>query len=437
MKILLCQSYLGSNSSEPLVFPLGLAYISSALKEKHELHCWDPNVHKNPMNKLRNILDKLQPDVVGVSLRNIDSALSYLALSYYPPFVSMIQLIKNRVPNCKLVVGGAAFSIFAEEIMKGNPEIDFGIVREGEFSFADLLENLDRPKIAKNLIMRNNGKLVFTAKQEWTEFDKSVAPSRELFDLEKYREKPFSMGIQARRGCCFKCTYCNNRIISGDFFRYRSPESVVDELESVVNDFGIDSFFFADSIFNFPFDYSRRLVNEINKRKLDIKWTGEFSPQFISSSFMEQAVKSGCKCFNFSSEGASTNSMQYLGKEFCLDAVDNSIKLACKIPGANVGYSFLYDLPRYNDEHTRGLMRLIPKIFITLRSKLDHISFSKIRIYPYTLIHNIALSDGVIDEKTDLLYPVYYTSNSTVNEFLTDLMRGASSLFGWVRNSLI
>ncbi len=157
MKVLLCQSYLGVRSGEPLVFPLGLSYLASLVKEKHELHCWDPNVSENPMRELPGIITKINPDVVGISLRNIDSVFSFNKRSYYSPFVSMIRIIRENAPSCKLVVGGTGFSIFAEEIMNKNPDVDLGIVSEGECSFAELLENLDHPERVKKSLRKKRG----------------------------------------------------------------------------------------------------------------------------------------------------------------------------------------------------------------------------------------------------------------------------------------
>ena len=171
LKILLCQSYLGQKSGEPRVFPLGLSYLASLIKDEHELYCYDPNVAQDPLRELSALINKINPDVVGLSLRNIDSSFSYAIRSYYPSFVSQLKVIRENAPSCKLVVGGTGFSLFAEEIMKRNSEIDMGIMFEGEVPFAELLKNFDNPERIKNLIFRKNGKLVFTGKREWIDPD--------------------------------------------------------------------------------------------------------------------------------------------------------------------------------------------------------------------------------------------------------------------------
>ena len=91
--------------------------------------------------------------------------------------------------------------------------------------------------------------------------------------------------MQSKRGCVFGCIFCPSRSIWGCSFRLRSPKKVADEIEMLVNDFGITSFSFAESVFNSPIDYSRKLCQEIINRKLDVKWAAAFNPAFINSEF--------------------------------------------------------------------------------------------------------------------------------------------------------
>lgn len=408
------------------------------VKEKHELHCWDPNVSDNPMEDLPRIVAKLNPDVVGVSLRNIDSVFSFNRRSYYSPFVSMIKTIRQNAPVCKLVVGGTGFSIFAEEILQNNPEADFGIVSEGERAFTELLKNLDRPEKVDGLIIRKNGRLAFTAKRDWASFEHLPLPTREFFNLNKYKRQPYAFGVQPKRGCVFGCIFCPSRVIWGCPLRLRPPEKVVDEIEMLVKDFGVQSFSFAEAAFNFPLPYSRELCRELIRRKLEIKWAAAFNPAYVNQAFMEEAVRAGCELFSFSPDGASDNAIRFLGKNFNVQSVEKTISIAHNISGANIGYSFLYDLPRYNGEHVFGLARLVSKIIAGLGSKLRFLSFSKIRIFPRTMMYETALKQRKITEDTDLLLPTYYESASPLHpaSSLPSVLRGSLILLGEARNKI-
>jgi radical SAM superfamily enzyme YgiQ (UPF0313 family) len=351
----------------------------------------------------------------------------------------MIRVIRKNAPLCKVVVGGTGFSIFAEEIMNKNPAIDLGMVSEGECSFAELLENLNQPERVKNLVVRKEGRLLFTGKREWADFNRLPFPSRNFFDFEKYKKYPFSVGVQSKRGCVFGCVFCSSRLIWGCSLRLRPPDKVVDEIEMLANDFGLQSFSFAESIFNFPLSYSRELCKEIVRRKLEIKWAAAFNPAFMNRPFAEEAVKAGCDLFSFSPDGASDNSMRLLGKNFGVASVEKTIALAKQTDGFNVGYSFLYDLPDYNGEHVLGLFRLVSKMTASLGSKLRFLSFSKLRIFPNTPLYETALNHGKIEKNSDLLFPTYYESDSPINpaSLLPNALRGSLIVFDKARRKLI
>jgi radical SAM superfamily enzyme YgiQ (UPF0313 family) len=438
MKVLLCQSYLGSALYPlPVVFPLGLAYIASSIKAEHEVHCWDPNITQSPMKELPRLLEKIEPQVVGLSLRNVDSSVSTACESFYPQFVSFLRIIRERLPNCKIVVGGAGFSLFAEEIMSSNPEIDFGVVSEGEQSFSQLLRDMDHPERIDNLVFRKNGRICFTEHRFFENFESSPFPSRELFNLKEYRKKPYSINLMTKRGCEFQCIFCPNSFISGCKYRLRSPKSVVDEIEQMKNCFDLDNYFFADSTFNHPFDYARKVCQELAARKLDINWMADFHPGFTNESFIKEAVQSGCTMFNFSPDGASDNALAALRKGMCMEDIKKTISSLKKVEGSKACFNFMYDLPQYNSEHIAGLTRLIPQMECSLREKLFIIYLTKIRIYPHSQLYNLAVKEKLISKNTNILYPIYYSSSSKVENMIADLSNKTCFVVSKVKRSLI
>jgi anaerobic magnesium-protoporphyrin IX monomethyl ester cyclase len=413
MKVFLCQGYLGPKPEVPLVFPLGLAYIASAIKAEHEVYCWDPNTVEKPMSELVGLLEKIEPQVFGLSLRNIDIAISYKHVWFYPIFVNLIRIVRKKLPNCRIVVGGAGFSLFAEEVMSRNPEIDFGVVFEGEISFVQLLRDMSHPERIKNIVFRKNGQIFFTERRFVESLVQLPFPSRELFDIEKYRRMRYSFNLITKRGCEFSCILCPNSFISGCGYSLRSPKSVVDEIEHMNNAFGIDNYFFADSTFNFPFDYSRKICEELSTRKLDTTWMADFHPSFSNEHFVEDAVKSGCRLLTFSPDGASDNALRMLRKNIRMEDIKKTISSVKRVEGAKACYNFVYDLPKYNSEHVGGLVRLILLMNGTLREKLFGIFLTKMRIYPHSELYNLALAENLIHKDTSMLYPIYYSATSS------------------------
>ena len=314
--------------------------------------------------------------------------------------------------------------------MQRNPEIDFGIISDGEIPFAQLLKNLNHPEKVSNLVFRRNGKIQFTDRQ-MENFNSIPFPARELFDMRPYQMKRYAISVQSKRGCGFNCIFCPNEFLVGKTYRLRSPKKVVDEIEHLVNNYDIDCYFFVDSTFNHPYEHSRRICQELIARKLYVDWSAEFTPNFLNKESLKEAVKSGCKFFFFSPDGASDMALKILGKDFQVQHIEKTISIAREVEGANVGYNFMYDLPDYNSEHKAGLVRLVTKMIFELRQKLYLISLTKMRIYPHTKLQEIAVKEGKLSQGSNLLFPHYYSDTSSLGyeNVIPELLRKSTSFF--------
>jgi radical SAM superfamily enzyme YgiQ (UPF0313 family) len=246
MKVFLIQSYLGHNKYFP-VYPLGLAYISTAAYQRgHEVQIFDPNTTANPYEELETRIINFSPDIIGVSLRNIDNQYRIAPFYYYKHFQYLLEKIRKTVPDTKIIVGGAGFSMFAEKIMERNPSIDFGIYLEGEESFPELLDNLGKPGSVRGIYIRTEKKVLFTGFRPLPDFKKLPIPKRDFFNITPYLNHIESLGIQTRRGCPLKCTYCNYPQLNGNVLRIRETKDVCDEIEYLVRQYHIKQFMFAD-----------------------------------------------------------------------------------------------------------------------------------------------------------------------------------------------
>ena len=142
MKLLLVQPYLGR--PEPPVFPLGLACLAAHLQD-HELRAVDLNIAPEPMAALGQALAEAAPEAVLVSLRNVDTTWYADPFYYLPYFQEQVRQIRTLAPQTLILAGGSGFSIFAREIMVRTPEIDLGLLGEGEAILPGLLAMPQRP----------------------------------------------------------------------------------------------------------------------------------------------------------------------------------------------------------------------------------------------------------------------------------------------------
>jgi hypothetical protein len=80
----------------------------------HTTRVHDCQVTDQPVEK---ILAEFRPDVVGISLRNIDDVQFVSRQTYFGDAVRVCQSIR-RVCSCPIVLGGSGFSIFPGQLLR-------------------------------------------------------------------------------------------------------------------------------------------------------------------------------------------------------------------------------------------------------------------------------------------------------------------------------
>jgi len=420
MNILLIQAYLGGK--ETPVFPLGLSCLASSIKG-HNLKIFDPNVSEDYIVELSDILGKYRPNLVGISLRNIDSTNKSKVVFYYGYLKETIDVIKaDPGRNIKIVIGGSGFSMFANEIMQNESRIDYGVFLEGESTFTELLEHFDQPKTVRGIYYRENGKLVFTGPRNQVDLNTIAIPDRKIFPMESYFDIPDAIGVETKRGCTFGCIYCVYGFLNGKNLRLKEPLKVVDEIESLKVDMKVKNFTFVDSVFNFPLSHAESICKEIIKRGLDVSWSAWFHENYLDEEFVDLVRNAGCKKIILSPDGFSDDILSRLGKTIKKKDILRVFDMLKDVDGIETCYNFFKNPPGQNFFTFLRLMKFYFKAKISMKDKV-HFEFNSIRIEPYTKLYKIALEEGIIDKDNNLLYPTYFTTkNNSYIERLFSIM---------------
>lgn len=402
MRILYVQQYLGGD--ELLVMPIGLLYIATAASS-HEAKLFDMNAAKNPYEELDKIIQEYDPDVVALSLRNIDSQQRTNLKYYYLDLPKTLQLVKTAKPEVTLVAGGAGFSMFAETIMQRHREIDFGVYLEGEVAFPALLENLQHPHKVPSLYYREGEELKFTGPSPLVDLEKLPIPRKDIIpDIKIYETGKGGIGVHTKRGCPCRCSYCNYYLLNGLKVRMRDPVQVVDEIEELVEKYGIKEFMFADGIFSNPLWHVTKICEEIKRRKIQVQWDAWCDIKNINREFLEAVTSAGCRSVIISPDAYSNSALQGLNKGITTREVRKAVKLLVDWPGLRVGFCFFLTTP---GETFWGYLRTMFYYFTTvpfiLLRRKGGSGFSWIRIEPDTQVRETAIRDGLISEETELL----------------------------------
>jgi len=411
MKILLVQGYLGGFESP--VFPLGLHYLAQLTRD-HHVEIFDPNISRNPEADFHSWLIGFRPNVVGISLRNIDSTNKRRVLYYYPYFQETLRTIRKELDShCKVVVGGPGFSMFAEEIMHFEPMVDYGVFLEGEKTFPELLKDVNSPERVRGLYYRKGDRVMFGGRRKPVTLNEVPLPERSEAALRPYRDAADAIGVETKRGCPLSCAYCVYGFLNGKTYRLFSPDRVVDDMEACAGN-GARELMFIDPVFNIPLSHAQAVCREIIRRDLHLSWSAWFHESALTRPFIRLVRKAGCKKIMLSPDGFDDNVLKRLGKmQRKRDVLAGFALLKDEIGNMEICYNFFQNPPGQTWSGALGLFLFYLKAKLSLKSRV-HFEFNKLRIEPHTRLFEMALREGAITEKDDLLYPRHYTNRSTI-----------------------
>lgn len=412
MKILLIQTLSVEEATSERVYPLGIVILAGALPNPgYEVAMLDMNLEADPYGAVKAKLLSFQPDVVGLSLRNIDP-LANKTSSLIPPFLVTVRLITAIRPQARLIAGGTGFSLFPERLMREAPELHYGIVGEGETALPQLLAALDKPPAIKGLCRRTGGKVTIHPPAKGLEMTHYAPPDRRLLDPVPYgsiNSYVPAMGIETKRGCPFHCSYCVYPSLQGRRLRCRVPREVVDEMELLHKEYGIGRFHFTDAIVNFPAGHLEDICRELLQRKLRVKWDGFLREDNFTAQNAALFEKAGCECFSFSPDGLCQQALDVLDKRLTEADILRAAVLAAAT-GVTTVYHFMVNVPGETAATCDRGIQFLEMIYERHRRQknLGTIILNNIRILPGTPFEARARAEGVIGPETDLLYPTYY-----------------------------
>ncbi len=411
MRILL----INSNLKDDLLAapPIGLCYVASAAFEAgHEVRVLDLCFKRHIRQELEKAIIGFSPQVIGVSLRNLDNVNMLRPIVYLPSALEIVQVIRE-LTAAPLVLGGSGASLDPQgvlEFLHG----DYLIVSEGEKSFVALLSALSRgesPADIPGVAMRHQGKFHVTPPQ-LAAFPLGNPRLGRWVDLTPYEKMGSSYTIQTKRGCRMRCIYCTYQVLEGNRLRLRSPVDVVDEIEEALYRFKPECFEFVDSVFNDPVDHCREILEEIIRRP----WKAHFttmgvSPKYLDNQLLHLMERAGFSSFMITPESASETMLSNYQKGFALEDLRRAAEAINRFSFPVLWY-FLVGGPGETPHTLQETLDFIERHLVRKRRppyNLAHI-FLGVRIYPGTELWDIAIDEGVIHDRSDPLRPLWYLS---------------------------
>lgn len=247
-------------------------------------------------------------------------------------YLEAMAALKESFPRLITIMGGLGVSAMAKELLTLAPQLDYIILGdEAEPALVELLEELKRekPRLGDvlGLAYKKGKQIVLTPPRPLlADLDQLPMPAYDLFPMDKYigfsRIENFNEAVTSR-GCEGACSFCYEWGLidprrSGDFFvhRTRSGKLVADEMELLNKTYGVKALNFLDDDFNSDRKKMLDLLDELEKRDLDIQWffMGRARNLIRDADLIPRMRKAGCYQVLFGIEVGTDEELAYIHK---------------------------------------------------------------------------------------------------------------------------
>jgi hypothetical protein len=395
--------------------PIGLCYVATAARKAgHEVRVLDLCfAGRRAAKDLRSSVSSFLPEVVGLSVRNVDNANMLRPVSYLPGVRDLVAEVRKLSP-APVVLGGSGASLMPEAVLR-YAGADGIIVSDGEVSFLRLLDALASGKpwnMIPGVGFMQDGHFQLTS-PEFPPFRFEAPDVGHWVDMEPYERLGGTYNVQTKRGCPHRCIYCTyNSSLEGHRLRSRDPAEVVDEIEEAILKYRPRSVEFVDSVFNDPPEHMRAILEEIIRRP----WKAEFTamgvqPLHLDREMLDLMWRAGFRSFMITPESASDTMLTSYRKGFCREHVIQAAE-ALAHTRFSAWWCFLLGGPRETHTTIQETLDFCRQYLRLKRGSARHVAqlFFGVRLYPGTELWRSALCEGIIPKGPDPIQPLWYVS---------------------------
>jgi hypothetical protein len=401
-------------------FPLGLGYVGAALADAgHQVRLYDADnraagersvatdqdsvflsrsassrAYQEALDQdlhpvweeVRQVLRREQPDLVGLSVLTVEAGSAL-----------KISRLARETAGAKVVWGGV-HPTFCSDWVLGTGQVDFAVLGEGEQTVVELAGALERGEsVAAIAGVAGAGRKTREGCAERPlipELDGIPSPARaESLFPERYPPEAFG-SIIASRGCPWRCSFCSSREFWAKKVRFRSAESVVEEVRRLRQDHGVRAFTFWDDAFTMVRERVETLCEAIIDSGMRISFRTATRLDLIDPPLLQLLSRAGCAQLELGVETGSQRLCALINKEIDLEQVGPSIKMIRRA-GIGAGAFFMAGFPQEQLEDLRATFALMKSL------DADDLVLNVFDPMPGSELFRLTQQLGLVPEKPD------------------------------------
>jgi anaerobic magnesium-protoporphyrin IX monomethyl ester cyclase len=391
MKVVLVNPPLETSSRA--WFPLGIGYLASYLRKYgYEVEVVDCIGNAITRKDFIEIVKKANASCFGVGG----------IITAYNNVSDIVGYIRENVPDAFIFAGNTVAYSIPELILK-HTAVDAVVCGEGEITILELMQAYQAGKglrAVKGIIYKEPSGEIYAnpVREGIQDIDSLPLPAWDLLPLENYFA---NIGhryclISSVRGCPYNCIYCC-RTFMGYKIRYRSAQSIVNELLEFHKRYNITQFYFFDDLSTVNKD---RML-EFCRLKMEtvlaaMPWTIAARVNLVDDELIKALKEAKCAGVGFGLESMDQGILNEIGKNIKIEQIEQAIALCEKYGLGYSGSSFMIGSPSETEETVKKSSDFCKKH--NLRYEPHFIT-----PFPGTKLYEDTLKNGLIKDELEYI----------------------------------
>jgi len=320
---------------------MGLLYIGTYVKSNgHDVTLIDAlkeGIHNRSFNSqgliriglnIPEILNKIpsSTNMIGISI-----PFSHLAVEAH----ELIVAVKERYPETPVIIGGVYPS--TQPDLAVTSKADYIVLGEGEIPTLGLLKYISNNKegeLPPGVVATDKSELLEKVTAYYHKnLDEIPSPDRSLLPYSEYinRSQRNLRGwkvasIITSRGCPFDCEFCSVHPVCGYLWRPHSAKRVLEEIDELVDRYGVNSLEIEDDNFTLKRDRAIEILEGIverNSKGKNICWQAFNGIRIdtLNEEIISLIKKSNCRHINLALEHGDEEVLKIMRKKLSLTKI--------------------------------------------------------------------------------------------------------------------
>jgi radical SAM superfamily enzyme YgiQ (UPF0313 family) len=380
--------------------PLWAAVLAASMRDLgYSVALYDAEAENWNHEETAQRIQEIDPILAAVFVSGTNPSASTMNMS---GATAILNHLNEIGPHTKTLLAGLHPSALPEQSLR-EETVDFVCQGETIYTLPRLVDALkadveDFP--IEGLSYRKNGGVFSNPRPSLvTDLDTLPMPAWDLLPMEKYRahnwhcfdnihrRQPYAV-IYTSLGCPFRCSFCCvNALFGRPGIRYRSPDLVIEEIDCLVNTYGIRNIKILDEMFALKESHVVRFCDLIIDRGYDLNMWAYARVNTVTERMLGRMKKAGINWVAYGFESGDSRVLKGVSKGYDPGRLSRVVDMTYRA-GLYIGANFIFGLPDDDDQSMMATLDLAKDI------NAEWANFYSTMAYPGSRLYEQALEEG-------------------------------------------